>query len=135
MVELLDPEPGSHVVDPAAGTGGFLFSTLQHILKKNTDPDNLRMEWDGTPHRAYGDQFPEGAYNQVHNGTYYTGFDNDRTMVRIGWMNMVLHGIENPELHQRDSLGKRRENDPCLPARIGTIRRTCSRKSALYGQR
>ncbi|OPX97218.1 MAG: putative type I restriction enzymeP M protein [Syntrophorhabdus sp. PtaB.Bin006] len=115
MVELLDPEPGAHIVDPAAGTGGFLFSTLQYMLKQNTDPDNLRIEWDGTPYRAYGDQLPEDGYEQIHNGANYTGFDNDRTMVRIGWMNMVLHGIENPELHQRDSLGKRRDDDPMAP--------------------
>jgi type I restriction enzyme M protein len=37
---------------------------------------------------------------------FFTGYDNDRTMVRIGWMNMILHGIENPAIERRDTLGK-----------------------------
>ncbi|MDV6345293.1 N-6 DNA methylase [Nitrosomonas sp. Is37] len=112
MVEMLDPQPGEHIIDPAAGTGGFLFSSLSHILAQHTDPELLRIEWDGTPHRNYGDQFTPEEFSAVHKGDYYVGFDNDRTMVRIGWMNMILHGIENPQIHQRDSLGKRRDDDP-----------------------
>ena len=111
MVALLDPQPGEKLIDPAAGTGGFLFSALRHILMKNTDPENLRIEWDGTPHRAYGDQFSPGQYDFVLLGEHYVGFDNDRTMVRIGWMNLILHGIENPQIHQRDTLSKRRTDD------------------------
>ncbi len=112
MVQMLDPQPGEHIIDPAAGTGGFLFSSLSHILARHTEPDQLRIEWDGTPHRVYGDQFTPDEYAEVHKGDYYVGIDNDRTMVRIGWMNMILHGIENPQIHQRDSLGKRRDDDP-----------------------
>lgn len=112
MVEMLDPQPGEHIIDPAAGTGGFLFSSLSHILARRTTPESLRVEWDGTPHRVHGDQFTPEEFAAVHKGDYYVGLDNDRTMVRIGWMNMILHGIENPQIHQRDSLGKRREDDP-----------------------
>ena len=111
MVQMLAPQPGEKIIDPAAGTGGFLFSSLSHILAQHTEPDQLRIEWDGTPHRVYGDQFTPEEYAEVHKGDYYTGLDNDRTMVRIGWMNMILHGIENPQIHQRDSLGKRRDDD------------------------
>lgn len=112
MVQMLDPQPGDHIIDPAAGTGGFLFSSLSHILASQTGPEQLRIEWDGTPHRVYGDGFTADEFTQVHKGDYYVGLDNDRTMVRIGWMNMILHGIENPQIHQRDSLGKRRDDDP-----------------------
>ncbi len=112
MVELVDPQPGEKIIDPAAGTGGFLFSSLSYLLSKRTDPEQLRIEWDGTPHRVYGDQLTPEEDEAIHKGDYLVGFDNDRTMVRIGWMNMILHGIENPEIHQRDSLGKRNENDP-----------------------
>jgi type I restriction enzyme M protein len=115
MVQMLDPQPGEHVIDPAAGTGGFLFSSLSHILARHTEPEQLRIEWDGTPHRAYGDRFTPEEFTEVHRGDYYTGLDNDRTMVRIGWMNMILHGIENPQIHQRDSLGKRRDDDTLKP--------------------
>lgn len=103
MVELLDPKPGEKVVDPAAGTGGFLFSSIQHLLKQTTDPQNLVLEWDGTPHRLTGGD-PE--VEKYLTGEFFTGYDNDRTMVRIGWMNMILHGIENPSIERRDSLGK-----------------------------
>lgn len=112
MVEMLDPQPGEQIIDPAAGTGGFLFSSLSHILARHTEPDLLRIEWDGTPHRVYGDQFTPDEFRAVHKGDYYVGLDNDRTMVRIGWMNMILHGIENPQIHQRDSLGKRHDDEP-----------------------
>lgn len=112
MVQMLDPQPGDHIIDPAAGTGGFLFSSLSHILASQTGQEQLRIEWDGTPHRVHGDGFTADEFAQVHKGDYYVGLDNDRTMVRIGWMNMILHGIENPQIHQRDSLGKRREDDP-----------------------
>lgn len=112
MVEMLDPQPGEHIIDPAAGTGGFLFSSLSHILARHTTPESLRFEWDGTPHRVHGDQFTPEEFSAIHKGDHYVGLDNDRTMVRIGWMNMILHGIEHPQIHQRDSLGKRREDDP-----------------------
>lgn len=111
MVEMVDPQLGDHIIDPAAGTGGFLFSSLNYLLSKRTNPEQLRIEWDGTPHRVYGDLLTDDEDAIIHKGNYLVGFDNDRTMVRIGWMNMILHGIENPEIHQRDSLGKRKEND------------------------
>ncbi len=50
MVELMDPPLGAKVLDPACGSGGFLLNTLLHWKAKNTDPDVLRLEWDGTPH-------------------------------------------------------------------------------------
>lgn len=111
LVELLDPKPGEWIIDPAAGTGGFLFSAMSHIMKENTPDDMLKLEWDGTPHRAYGTELSEEQYDAVHQGNYYVGLDNDRTMVRIGWMNMILHGISNPQIHQRDSLGKVKDDD------------------------
>lgn len=112
MVEMLDPAPGHYVIDPAAGTGGFLFSTLSYLLKQQTSPESLRIEWDGTPHRTFGDGLSAKEDTRIHRGDHYVGLDNDRTMVRIGWMNLVLHGIEDPQIHQRDSLGKRRTDDP-----------------------
>jgi type I restriction enzyme M protein len=105
MVELVNPTPEDRIVDPAAGTGGFLFASIQHILKQamidEKRENDLRLEWDGTPHRLV-----VSDSNQWLNTEQFTGYDNDRTMVRIGWMNMILHGIENPRIERRDSLGK-----------------------------
>lgn len=107
MVELLDPEPGQRVIDPAAGTGGFLFSTQQYLMRKFSAQGNLKLEWDGTPHRTDGAAATPEQYAAIHNGANFVGLDNDRTMARIGWMNLVLHDVTDPHLLQGDSLSKR----------------------------
>jgi type I restriction enzyme M protein len=108
MIELLDPKPGDQIIDPAAGTGGFLINSLIHLRKQATSEDSLLLEWDGTPHRAFGGAI---ELEQYLKGLYFTGYDNDRTMVRIGWMNMILHEIDNPRIRLRDTLGKNLPDD------------------------
>jgi type I restriction enzyme M protein len=90
MVELLDPEPGQRVIDPAAGTGGFLFSTQQYLMRKYSAPDNVVLEWDGTPHRTDGAAATPEQYAAIHNGANFVGLDNDRTMARIGAAERVV---------------------------------------------
>ncbi|MDP2177201.1 type I restriction-modification system subunit M [Methylicorpusculum sp.] len=107
MVELLDPEPGNKIIDPAAGTGGFLFSAQQYLMRKYSAQDTIRLEWDGTPHRLDGAGTTTREYAEIHNGANFVGLDNDRTMTRIGWMNLILHDIADPQLVQGDSLSKR----------------------------
>lgn len=107
MVELLDPEPGQRIIDPAAGTGGFLFSAQQYLMRKYSAQDNLVLEWDGTPHRTDGAGATPEQYAAIHHGANFVGLDNDRTMARIGWMNLVLHDVNDPHLYQADSLSKR----------------------------
>jgi type I restriction enzyme M protein len=109
LIELLDrvapdqPLAGQTMVDPAAGTAGFLINGIQHLLVRATDPADLVYEWDGTPHRAVGGDL---EIEKFRTNAYFTGFDNDRTMVRIGWMNLLLHGIEDPAIRLSDTLGK-----------------------------
>jgi type I restriction enzyme M protein len=101
MIELLEPEEGKRILDPAGGTAGFLTNTVLYHRQRRTlrqNPDQLKLEWDGTPHRLNRDYTPTRDE--------FTGFDNDRTMVRIGWMNMILHGISNPRYEQKDPLGR-----------------------------
>lgn len=107
MVELLDPEPGQRVIDPAAGTGGFLFSTQQYLMRKYSDPETYRLEWEGSSHRVYAEHATPEQDKAIHNGANFVGLDNDRTMARIGWMNLVLHDVTDPHLLQGDSLSKR----------------------------
>jgi type I restriction enzyme M protein len=107
MVELLDPEPNQRIIDPAAGTGGFLFSAQQYLMRKYSDLDNLKLEWDGTPHHADGSSATPAQDKAIHNGNNFVGLDNDRTMARIGWMNLVLHDVNDPHLEQGDALSKR----------------------------
>jgi type I restriction enzyme M protein len=114
MVELLDPEPGQRIIDPAAGTGGFLFSSQQYLMRKYSAQDNLVLEWDGTPHRTDGAAATPAQYAAIHHGANFVGLDNDRTMARIGWMNLILHDVSDPHLLQGDSLSKR-DGKPQLP--------------------
>lgn len=104
MVQLLKPELGKTVLDPACGSGGFLLNTLTQWKADNTAEEVLRLEWDGTPHNADKHSWPEGR--ELEFNSVFHGYDNDRTMVRIAWMNLILHGLDSPEVHQLDTLSK-----------------------------
>lgn len=115
MVELLAPRPGERVIDPAAGTGGFLFSAQQYLRRQLSTPENLRLEWDGAPHRLDLVLASDEERPRIEDGAGFVGIDNDRTMARIGWMNLVLHNIHNPRLLQGDSLSKREGKPELAP--------------------
>lgn len=104
MCDVVDPQFGEEICDPACGTGGFLVNAYQHILKRHTSPDILRFAADGTPIDAIGDRLTP-AQHQALRQNHFHGFDFDRTMVRLGWMNLVQHGLENPKIDYADSLG------------------------------
>jgi type I restriction enzyme M protein len=104
MCDLIDPQLGERICDPACGTAGFLVLAYQHILKQYTNPQTLEFEADGSPVHAYGDQLSSDDFAELRRNHLY-GFDFDRTMVRLGWMNMTLHGLERPEVNYADSLG------------------------------
>ena len=104
MVQLLKPELGKSVLDPACGSGGFLLNTLLQWKADNTADEVKRLEWDGTPHNTDKCSWP-GGITPDFNPIFY-GYDNDRTMVRIAWMNLILHGLDSPEVHQLDTLSK-----------------------------
>lgn len=103
MCDLVDVKLGDKVCDPACGTSGFLVNAFQHILMQETDPDQLRFLADGTPVNATGNKLKQ----QPDWSQFFYGFDIDRTMVRLGWMNMILHGLENPNIEYANTLGKR----------------------------
>src|SRR5208283_1743067 len=88
MVELTKPTPGDTICDPACGTCGFLVAVGEFLREKH--PEMLR----DPKLRAH-----------FHNGAFH-GFDFDPTMLRIGSMNMILHGIESPVIEARDSLSE-----------------------------
>lgn len=112
MVELVDPDIGQKVCDPACGTGGFLIAAYQHILGNYTTKDMVKVDPDGTPHNLIGDKIVKKEHWEfLWNETFY-GFDFDITMVRIALMNMILHGITQPNIRQMDTLSKRFEQKP-----------------------
>ncbi|MEM9162766.1 MAG: class I SAM-dependent DNA methyltransferase [Cyanobacteria bacterium P01_F01_bin.4] len=107
MVQMIAPRPTERICDPAAGTCGFLLNAYQYILEQHTSPDMLTYDADGWPHNLIGDNLdPEvGEFLQTE---AITGYDNDSgmSMLRIGSMNLMLHGIESPRFFYSDTLAK-----------------------------
>ena len=88
MVELTAPTPTDVICDPACGTGGFLVAAGEYMRENH--PEVLR----------------DAKLKKHFHGDMFHGFDFDSTMLRIGSMNMLLHGIENPSIVYRDSLAQ-----------------------------
>ena len=89
MVELMDPKADDVICDPACGTSGFLVSAAEYL--KETKKDEI----------FYNKEKKDHYMNNM-----FHGFDMDRTMLRIGAMNMMTHGIDNPFIEYRDSLSE-----------------------------
>ncbi len=108
MVQMLDPKPKERVGDLAAGTGGFLINAHQHILEKATSKDILEFDEDGSAHHLIGDLLKDDERKFMQGKKYLRGFDNDSgmTMLRIGSMNLMLHGIQEPQFFYMDTLSK-----------------------------
>jgi len=101
MVEMLDPRPDETIGDPACGTAGFLVSAMEYLLETYTSPEAVIENEDGS--RTYtGDQLM--PYMDHIQSNMFNGFDFDVTMLRIASMNLLLHGIDAPDIHYQDTL-------------------------------
>ena len=87
MVDLMEPRADEVICDPACGTSGFLVAASDY-LKENRKKEVF-----------FNKQNRDHYMNSM-----FTGYDMDRTMLRIGAMNMMTHGVENPFIEYRDSL-------------------------------
>ena len=88
MVELTTPGPIDVICDPAAGTCGFLVAAGEYL-------------------RAHhGELYADAGQREHFHRRMFHGFDFDRTMLRIGSMNMLLHGVEDPDIAYRDALAQ-----------------------------
>jgi type I restriction enzyme M protein len=107
MVSMRDPRPGDRVCDPAAGTCGFLVNAWQHLLETHTDPRDITYDEEGYPHGLTGSKLTKEEY-EFSQTKALTGFDSDSgmTMLRIGSMNLMLHGIAAPNFRYTDALSK-----------------------------
>ena len=94
MVEMTAPAPKDVICDPACGTAGYLIAASQYLR------------------RHHGDAIyrTEASRRKFNSGTFH-GYDFDSTMLRIGSMNMLLHGVENPDIRYRDSLAQSDNDD------------------------
>jgi type I restriction enzyme M protein len=107
MVNMCDPAPGERICDPAAGTCGFLVNAWQHLLETHTDPRDITYDEEGYPHGLTGSKLTKEEY-EFSQTKAFTGFDSDSgmTMLRIGSMNLMLHGISAPNFRYTDTLSK-----------------------------
>ena len=87
MVVLVQPHPDDKICDPACGTSGFLVEAGEYLK------ENYKTEI-----------FFDKQKRQHYMNDMFVGYDMDRTMLRIGAMNMMTHGIEKPFIEYRDSL-------------------------------
>ena len=106
MVELVDPKLGERICDPACGTAGFLINAYQHILKSNTSADLIKEDEEGVPYNLVGDKITDKKHWDLLRRHCFYGYDFDPTMIRIAAMNMILHGIEHPNITRTDTLSK-----------------------------
>jgi type I restriction enzyme M protein len=107
MVKMIDPKPGERIGDLAAGTCGFLVNAYQHILEQHTSPGILSYDSQGEAHNLVGDRLAEEQRTFLQTKAL-KGYDNDSgmTMLRIGSMNLMLHGLESPQFFYTDTLSK-----------------------------
>lgn len=101
MVELLDPEPTETIGDPACGTGGFLVGAMEYLAEKFTSPDGVIVNEDGS--KTFSGDLLDPHRTHIRKGMFH-GFDFDATMLRIASMNLLLHGVEAPDIHYQDTL-------------------------------
>jgi type I restriction enzyme M protein len=101
MAELLEPKPDEVIGDPACGTAGFLVGVMQYLLETYTSPAGVIVHEDGG--KTYSGDKLERHRKHIQRGMFH-GFDFDSTMLRIASMNLMLHGVDNPDIHYQDTL-------------------------------
>lgn len=91
MVDLMEPTPLDTISDPAMGSAGFLVAASEYLREHHRD------------------LFYDSELNNHYHNDMFHGNDMDSTMLRIGAMNMMLHGVDNPQIEYRDSLSQDNE--------------------------
>lgn len=107
MAELVQPQLGHRIADPACGTGGFLLGAYQYIVTQlaiNAGTRNLVPDEDGFIRTSVAATFDEKCQFVLQQSLY--GYDIDATMVRLGLMNLMMHGIDEPNIDYQDTLSK-----------------------------
>ncbi|MEM7245918.1 MAG: class I SAM-dependent DNA methyltransferase [Acidobacteriota bacterium] len=94
MVDMTAPTPKDVICDPACGTAGFLIAASEYLVEHHGDV-------------IYKSAKTRRRFNE---GTFH-GYDFDNTMLRIGSMNMLLHGVEKPDIRYKDSLAQADDDD------------------------
>lgn len=113
MVEMMEPNPARHerLCDPACGTAGFLSNSYEYIVERYTSADNVHRELVANERGELEEQLVFagdllGDYRHHVDTDMFHGYDFDATMLRIAAMNLIMHGVEQPDIHYQDTLSQ-----------------------------
>ena len=113
MVEMMEPNPArfERICDPSCGTAGFLSESYNYLLERYTSADGIHMESTANDKGEIVEQpvFSGdllGEYRTHVNTDMFHGYDFDSTMLRIAAMNLIMHGIEEPDIHYQDTMSQ-----------------------------
>jgi len=107
MADLVRPQLGHRIADPACGSGGFLLGAYQYIVTQlaiKAGTNDLKPDEDGFVRTSVAAAFDEKR-QAILQATLF-GYDIDATMVRLGLMNLMMHGIDEPNIDYKDTLSK-----------------------------
>lgn len=107
MTELVQPQLGQKIADPACGTGGFLLGAYQYIVTQlaiQAGTQKLKPDEDGFIRTSASAALTKKVQTILQESLY--GYDIDATMVRLGLMNLMMHGIGEPHIDYQDTLSK-----------------------------
>lgn len=107
LAELIQPQLGHKISDPACGSGGFLLGAYQYIvtqLAKKAGTIDIEPDEDGFARTSVSAALTEKAQAILSDSLW--GYDIDSTMVRLGLMNLMMHGIDDPNIDYKDTLSK-----------------------------
>jgi type I restriction enzyme M protein len=107
IAELVRPRLGDRIGDPACGTGGFLLGAYQYIvtdIARKAKTQDLKPDEDGFIRTSVSAAYDQDSKKILDQSLY--GYDIDSTMIRLGMMNLMMHGIDEPLLDYKDTLSK-----------------------------
>jgi type I restriction enzyme M protein len=105
IAELVEPQLGNMIADPACGTGGFLLGAYQYMVTQlDKNKKKLKPDEDGFIRNSVSGLLNKKVSDILNDSLY--GYDIDVTMVRLGLMNLMMHGVDTPHVDYKDTLSK-----------------------------
>lgn len=105
IAELVEPQLGNRIADPACGTGGFLLGAYQYMVTQlDKNKKNLQQDEDGFIRNSVSGLLTKEVSDMLNDSLY--GYDVDVTMVRLALMNLMMHGVDTPHIDYKDTLSK-----------------------------
>lgn len=111
IVELVQPQLGNRIADPASGTAGFLLGAYKYLITQFTSDTYIQEDDNGFRRGTLADKLVDENAKKMLNEETFFGFDIDPTMIRIGLMNLMMHGITKPQIDYKDTLSKNYNED------------------------